>query len=254
MSMSRLEAFIRYLEEQVANHSVYVWGAQGQKNLTEAWIRKRETSTENANRAVSFWKKQVSAGYGEVLRAFDCSGLGMYYLQNLTGILQRDTTADGLYSRCRRIEKKELQTGDFVFKVNAEGKATHIGYVVDRDLNVIEAQGRAYGVVKRPFSKGKWQAYGRPPFWIEEEQKIREDNAEPFVFHRELKHGCQGEDVCALKRLLVKAGFTELDVTNQNYFGNTKRAVRAFQQRVGFLADGVADKKTILALGGRMEG
>ncbi len=249
--MSRLEAFIRYLEEQVAYHSIYVWGAQGQKNLTEAWIRKRETSTENANRAVSFWKKQISAGYGDVLRAFDCSGLGMYYLQNLTGILSKDTTADGLYSRCRRIEKKDLRTGDFVFKVNAEGKATHIGYVVDRDLNVIEAQGRAYGVVKRPFSKGKWQAYGRPPFWAEEEQESMEENAEPFVFYRELKHGCQGEDVCALKRLLVKAGFTELDVTNQNYFGNTRKAVKAFQKSIGLFADGLADSKTIAALGGK---
>ena len=35
-----LSEFIEYLEEQVRNHSIYVWGAQGQTGaqLSEAWI------------------------------------------------------------------------------------------------------------------------------------------------------------------------------------------------------------------------
>ena len=48
--MGQLNDFIAYLEEQAANHSIYVWGGQGQDHTTisEAWIRERETSTDNA--------------------------------------------------------------------------------------------------------------------------------------------------------------------------------------------------------------
>src|SRR5699024_4478501 len=93
---SILEQFIAYLWEQVTNHSVYVWGEKGQMKptITEAWIRGRETSVENANRAIAYWKKQVAAGYGDVLRAFDCSGLGMYFFYNVKGILSSDMTAN----------------------------------------------------------------------------------------------------------------------------------------------------------------
>ena len=165
--MATLEKFLSYLEEQVQNHSIYVWGAQGQKGteITEEWIRKRETSTINAARAVSFWKKQVKAGYGDKLRAFDCSGLGVcFFLQN--GLLKKDTTADGLLKLCTRISAAELRPGDFVFKTYASGKAYHVGYVVDAALNVIEAKGRDAGVVKG--SLKRWNVYGRPPFWKEE--------------------------------------------------------------------------------------
>ena len=57
---NKLKEFISYLEEQVENHSIYVWGAQGQQGsaVTEAWIKKRETSEANFKRAVAFWKKQ----------------------------------------------------------------------------------------------------------------------------------------------------------------------------------------------------
>ena len=39
--------FTEYLKEQVRNHSIYVWGAQGQKKptITEAWIRKKEKTS-----------------------------------------------------------------------------------------------------------------------------------------------------------------------------------------------------------------
>ena len=54
--MGNLSKFIAYLHEQVQNHSIYVWGAQGQQGaaITEAWIKRRETSTTNANRAIKF--------------------------------------------------------------------------------------------------------------------------------------------------------------------------------------------------------
>ena len=131
--MGKLSEFIAYLEEQAANHSIYVWGGQGQDNavISEDWIREMETSQSNAERVIAFWKKQVQAGYGEKLRAFDCSGLGTYYLYNLKKLIPSDTTANGLKSKCQVLSRSELKKGDWVFRVyqtgKDKGKAYHIG-------------------------------------------------------------------------------------------------------------------------------
>ena len=235
--MTTLEKFLSYLEEQVKNHSVYVWGAQGQKGseITEEWIRKREPSAINAARAVAFWKKQVKAGYGDKLRAFDCSGLGVcFFLQN--GILKNDTTADGLLKLCTRISEKELSPGDFVFKTYASGKAYHIGYVVDDELNVIEAKGRDAGVVKGSL-KG-WNVYGRPPFWKSAKSRVLMLTS-PYM---------TGDDVLALQKALAGKAYpvSQFD----GIFGpETDRALRAFQVAAGLAEDGKAGPLTFKALG-----
>ena len=170
-----LDEFIAYLEEQVKNHSGYCWGAQGQLNstATNAWIRGRETSTTNANRAIAFKNKQVAAGYGNVMRWFDCSGLGMYFLQNSKGIYKGDMSANSMMGKCTKITRGSLKRGDWVFRVDANGKAYHIGYIVDDGLNVIEARGRDDGVVKRALNASGtsyWNAYGRPTAFESEPQ------------------------------------------------------------------------------------
>lgn len=236
---NKLNEFLSYLQEQVNNHSIYVWGAQGQTGITEDWIRKKETTKANGDRVVAYWKKQVNAGYGKVLRAFDCSGLGMYFLQNLSGICSSDMNANGLKSKCRKIAKSELKAGDFVFKVNSEGRATHVGYVVDSVPNVIEARGRDYGVVKGKLDS-RWNAFGRPPFWNE-----------GYVFTRVLKYSRRGEDVCELKKLLQSNGYgLNLHTTNKNYLSSTKSVVKAYQKANGLTVDGKAGKDTITKLGG----
>jgi hypothetical protein len=161
--MNKLDDFIAYLEEQAKNHSIYVWGAQGQTEITEAWIKSREETTRDANRAIAYWKKQVAAGYGDVLRAFDCSGLGMYWLQNLQGLYKGDLSANGMMGKCIKLDRDQVGRGDWVFRVNSKG-AYHIGYVVDDALNVIEAKGRDDGVIKRHIDakKGYWNVYGTP--------------------------------------------------------------------------------------------
>ena len=169
------EEFIAFLHEQVENHSIYVWGAQGQGKevITESWIRQRETSTGNSKRAIAFWKKQTSAGYGAVLRAFDCSGLGMYWLQNVKGLSKTDRSADGMLRQCNAITRAEVTRGDWVFRVYQsganKGKAYHIGFVVDDTQTVIEAKGRDDGVVMRRLTasgSGYWNAYGRPTVYF----------------------------------------------------------------------------------------
>ncbi len=253
--MGNLNSFIAYLHEQVTNHSIYVWGAQGQQGaaITEAWIRKRETTDKNADRAIAFWKKQCAAGYALVLRAFDCSGLGFCFLLE-NGLIKSDMSANGIMGKCDKITRDKLRIGDFVFKTNSSGRATHIGYIADNDLNVIEAKGRDYGVTKSKLSG--WSVYGRPTYWTEAEvaelqgTKPVAEQPQGFLFTRVLKSGMRGEDVCELKRLLAAAGFGGLTPGNKNYYNKTKNTVKAFQKANGLVPDGKAGPLTIAALGG----
>lgn len=257
--MKSLNSFIEHLEEEVRNHSIYVWGAQGQdsKTISEEWIKKKETNEKNAARAIAYWKKQVAAGFGDVLKAFDCSGLGMAFLQNEAGIVGSDMTANGMMGKCEIITKDEVRRGCWVFKVK-DGKATHIGYVVDDDLNVIEAKGRDYGVMKSPM-KG-WNAYGIPEFFAEEikaaapEQKKTDKPAEGWEVSRLLKVTVpltRGDDVKALQTALIAAGYHCGATGADGIFGkNTAYAVRCFQSARGLVVDGKAGKYTVTALGG----
>ena len=54
------ELFIKYLKGHVGD--IYVWGAQGETNITEKWIRRRETGEKNAERAIALWEKRKAEG------------------------------------------------------------------------------------------------------------------------------------------------------------------------------------------------
>lgn len=244
MATAKLSDFIKYLESHV-NKSIYVWGGQGENlsKLTEAKIRSMETSTTNANRAIKLWKKRKDI---KGAKAFDCSGLGVNWFM-LKGLLSYDTTAHGLMGKCTLIQKSHVRKGDWVFKCySSSGRAYHIGYVVDDDLNVIESLGRDDGVVKRPLSKGGWNKFGRPSYF-KDEIADKSEQAEHACFNRELKKGCKGDDVIALQKLLNKYD----NIAEDGDFGTkTKAAVIAFQKKKGLKADGIAGEKTITALGG----
>ncbi len=236
-----LREFLDYLELQVNNHGIYVWGAQGEGKdiISESWIKNRETSADNAQRAVAFWKKQVAAGYGEKLRAFDCSGLGMRFLLD-SKLEQNDKTADSMMARCTRITKNQLKPGDFTFLLDEKGRAHHMGYIADPNLNVIEAKGRDYGVVKS--SLNNWEAYGRPPYFLNESGSVNQRLlrlAIPYM---------TGADVRQLQAALAAKGYWF--VKADGVFGPvTDKAVRAFQARAKLTADGVVGSKTRAALG-----
>lgn len=241
-----LKTFIDYLETQVKNKSIYVLGAQGQtgNQITEEWIKKREHYVaRNYNKAIALWKSRRDT-YSH-LRAFDCSGLGMYWCQNIMGLSKTDLTANGMMGKCTRIAKAQLKKGDWVFKVSA-GRAHHVGYVVDDKLNVVESQGRAYGVVKRALSKGGWNAYGRPEWFASE---IEQEPDYEAVFTRVLRKGYRGEDVKNLQRMLNDVHNAGID--DDGIFGKrTLKAVKSFQRAKGLKVDGLAGKNTITALGG----
>ena len=224
--------FTEYLKEQVRNHSIYVWGAQGQKKptITAEWIRRREKTKRNADRAIAHWEKEVRDGYGDVLRAFDCSGLGVYFFLK-HDLIDHDVSAEGLRTLCRRIEKSELREGDMAFRMQ-DGRAVHVGYLIGAD-RLIEAKGRDDGVVESGLSG--FTRFGRPPFFCARALRLES----PYM---------RGEDVRTLQRALKAQGFDPGQI--DGVFGKkTERTVRRFQKSVGLEADGIAGRRTFTALG-----
>lgn len=153
-----INKFIDWLKKQVG--SIYVWGAQGEVGFNEEWIRKRETSENNANRAIAFFKKQLQKGMLDVA-AYDCSGLIVrFFLDN--DIVQSDMSARGLFSFCKEIKRKDLRAGDLVFRYNGD-KIHHVGVYIGEG-KVIHAKGRDVGVVCERYNENGsdyWTHFGR---------------------------------------------------------------------------------------------
>lgn len=171
-----LSGFIEYLHNQLGEP--YVWGGQHTKltpgNYVSIIDRKEERTGGYRNEtyaraAKTFCKKRFAAG-ARVLYGYDCSGLGAYYLFNLTRAYKSDVTAQTMYTRCA-IDKDVLpKTGWWVFRLNKRGRATHVGYMVT-DTVLIEARGRRDGVVKTIFRPKEWSAWGIPGVFAREIRK-----------------------------------------------------------------------------------
>ena len=131
--MSKLKEFLAYLQEQVRNKSVYVRGAQGQlfHEQTGAWVEKREKGYEGGKwiphvlELLKEYKEKAKAdesgAFAKAL-AFDCSGLIMYWVQNIMKLSAKDKSANTLWKECKKIAWSEREAGCFVFRV-VDGKA-----------------------------------------------------------------------------------------------------------------------------------
>lgn len=237
-----LEEFTEYLTEQV-QRAIYCWGGQGEA-ATEELIRKKETSSKNAERAIACLKRLAAKGIKEPAM-YDCSGLGMAFLQGR--IFKSDMSADSMMGKCVQIAKSELKKGDWVFKTDSKGKAYHIGYIVDGELNVVEAQGRDDGVVKRPLKKGGWNRFGRPECF---RQEIEADKTLSGI----LRKGDEGAMVKLLQETLIAKGYALAKYGADGDFGaETEEAVKAFQKASGLVVDGIVGTKTIAALEAKTE-
>lgn len=148
---------------------IYVSGGQGEQapKLCDKWISRMEQDAGNRQRAiVAYHKAQENLKPGQTIRAFDCSGLIMYFLQNQKGISD-DRTARGIYSTlCTPIQADMLYPGDLVFRADKSGKIVHCGIVYavnDNYVDILESKGRDYGVVQTFFrpGSGTWNRFGR---------------------------------------------------------------------------------------------
>lgn len=157
--MNLLDEFIEYLKQQVGEP--YVWGGQHTKLTPENYkevIRRKENSEEHADAAISHCKKLFDEG-ATVLYAYDCSGLGCYWLYNLMHLYKSDVNANIMMSRCE-LKDDSPKKGWWVFRLDGK-RASHIGYMID-DQYLIEAKGRKYGVVKTKFKSKDWACWGIP--------------------------------------------------------------------------------------------
>ena len=180
--MGKIANFCKWLDKQVANHSLYLWGGQGESveksgRVDLKMVADMEQTEATAKRVADKILDCYFAGYDmSKARFFDCSGLGVCYFL-AKGYITSDTTADGLYKLCSvHPEFAKLKKGDMVFKAKTSAGAWgHVGYISGKDENgvllVTEARGRDYGVVTRPLDVGGWIGTGRPDFWSKKESK-----------------------------------------------------------------------------------
>lgn len=240
--MIKVQDFIDYLEGCVERHDIYVWGAQGQNVVDILYnIPLMAQTTEKAVSALKYISDGVKAGYDMMnAKAFDCSGLIVYYLM-LKGILKADTTAAGLYEKCpSHPSLAELKPGDFVL----EEKLNHIGTYIGNG-KTIEARGHKYGVVITELSKRNWTKAARPDWYLEE--------VAPLTRKLQYKKGVAtmtGEDVKAVQRALTEQGYPCGDIDGR-YGPKTANAVTDFQtdKILKNIKYGIVDEKTAKALG-----
>lgn len=175
-----LDEFIEYLKNQIGEP--YLWGGQHteltQENYVEVINRKEHKAdgsdrgkykdgTTYAEAAIEFCEKKFDEG-AEVLFAYDCSGLGMWFLEDYKHIYSHDMSANTMLSVCVDLTYDEPpEKGWWCFKLNDSGEATHIGYMVDNET-LIEAKGRKYGVVKTKWRDDAWDIWGIPKCFYDE--------------------------------------------------------------------------------------
>ena len=221
-----LDEFISLIRQWIGK-GIYVWGGQGETITSESQIRRMETSTLNADRAIQLWKSRGSNAV-----AFDCSGLIIWALQKLN-LVDYDTTANGMYRMADSISKADLAVGDLVFRVDTDGRAYHVG-VVTRPGYVTEARGRDYGVVEDKLENVNWNRFGRNP-WIKGEKMVL------------LKVGSRGNEVKTLQTQLNQLGY-DAGKADGIFGARTNNAVRAFQKAAGVTVDGIVGDNTRKAI------
>ena len=161
-----VNAFIEYLKEQVGQP--YLWGGQHTRLTPENYVRVIERKEAGrggypdgesyAQAAIDYCNKKFEEG-AKVLYGYDCSGLGCYWLCNLTHLYRCDVNANTMMGRCI-LKNEPPKRGWWVFRLSGK-RASHIGYMID-DAYLIEAKGRRYGVVKTRFRARDWACWGIP--------------------------------------------------------------------------------------------
>jgi len=178
-----VNGFIDYLQAQVGEP--YLWGGQHTKLTPENYVRIIEKKEEGrggyaggpsyAEAAIAFCQKKFEAG-AKALYAYDCSGLGCYWLCNLTHLYRCDVNANTMMGRCA-LREELPKRGWWVFRLDGK-RASHIGYMVD-DQYLIEAKGRKYGVVKTKFRTKDWHRWGIPKVFEQELTEAPEPEPAP---------------------------------------------------------------------------
>lgn len=235
----------------------YLWGTRGQV-CTQALLDARFKSYYSRNGWDRAEFDSVTRGWVEnKVHVCDCEGL-------LDAFLGKDVNADSDY-RNYCTDKGPISSIDRPFVIGeavfngTDTKKTHVGWVcgfVKDEPLVVESKGLKYGVVISRMSKRAWKYRGlmTKVFEYDPQPEPAPTPAREFVFTRNLKYGCVGDDVVRLKALLIGKGYRDgitIDTNaSKRYGGATRRNVKSFQRDNGLTVDGIAGKNTITALGG----
>lgn len=243
---AKFEDFKSYLVSMLG--MMYVLGAQGHKfvDLLDRLTSMEKDEIKLVQNVLTLLQKKLKAGVDiNTLLAFDCSGLGMYWLMK-NGIFKYDMTAKEMYNSIPTKVKSlsSVKTGDFVFT----DSLGHVGYAIGDDM-VIEARGTAWGVVMTDLYKREWTKAARPDWWVDLDEKP--------ILRRELKLTnpyMTGDDVKMAQTLLIEKGYNP-GLTDGIFGKNTEIASRNFKQDNGLKYEtGTIGKKTATLLGFIWEG
>ncbi len=149
------------------------WGTSGlsaSNNVFNTRCSAAATSAEYASLA----DKQVGKPYvlGQPVpynaaspKSFDCSGLVIWLNNQTRSYVSGDDTAAGLYNRTKAVSG-DPEVGDLVFLKNNPARSNGIGHVAvitkklsNGDWRIVEAKGKAYGVVNTTLSYWKTRKY-----------------------------------------------------------------------------------------------
>ena len=257
---------IPYEEVGSAGEWEYLFGTTGRK-VTKSLIESKYKSYYHKNGWTRAQYDKATKGWVEAGKTVcDCQGVEDYYSTsdtNANGNYMNYCTSKGLCSQITR----PYVIGEAVFNGTSSRK-THVGWVcgftADGDVLVMEERGLAYGFVVTRMSKRSWKYRGLMTKRYSYDSAEKQPENRPLsdngatTFTRVLKYGVKGNDVIELKKLLIAKGYGKGITTNtsssRNFYGSTRTAVKNFQRDNGLTIDGKAGKKTITALGGKLNG
>lgn len=252
-----IATFVEGLKAAQARHDGYIMGATGENPRKWAvnswWFSQYKNANQHAK--ALYWREHAE-------RVWDCNGLAEGLYQDYSGV-SINTQARYNYSQwCSpkgfgMIPVKYRVAGAAVFWGSSAPNIHHVAYLIrpvsegktEGDWWIIEARGVIYGVVMT-------KLYERAPnFWgwmtkYFDYANATENAPEPLESPaRDLRNGCEGEDVKALQTNLIRLGYSCGKWGADGDFGDaTEMAVRAFQRDHGLQIDGIAGRKTIAAL------
>ena len=199
--------FDSYLRGCADGHTIYVLGGQGEilSDMTEEERHRFISVREHSNMTYitqdkAAYQLKVTQGF-EKIAAFDCSGLIVHFLLDITGEIGYDTTANGLYKMCDyHPSLNELKPYDLVFMGNNPNDIWHCGVYIG-DGKVIESRRIGYGVQMTDFDKRGWNMFGHLK---QLDKYLPPENHPNFTITKPMQ---QGATVKKLQQLLNDCGF-----------------------------------------------
>lgn len=165
--------FSKWLKERVG--CPYLWGGQGESiyGLIKKLAQQKGQGDDSTTKMLAFLEKNGTKD--QIF--YDCSGLGVAYLLK-KGVLKVDTTAAGLYDKCKPVDAAEVVEGDWGF-LKKSGKVYHVGYVVDNDM-IVHAYNQEKGVIIEKRTARQW-IYARPEFAFDFSDVEKKETAVEYV-------------------------------------------------------------------------